>query len=89
MQLHQYEAMTKINLTEEERVWISGRTDKIINDWNKINEIKTEGVIPLVTVLPLVNTLREDVTDKKFTREEILTNAPMEYDSYFQVPKTV
>jgi aspartyl/glutamyl-tRNA(Asn/Gln) amidotransferase C subunit len=42
-----------------------------------------------VTVLDLQNVLREDIPSKTVTRDELMKNAPAEYDGYFQVPKTL
>jgi aspartyl/glutamyl-tRNA(Asn/Gln) amidotransferase C subunit len=40
-------------------------------------------------VLNLQNVLREDAAKKLLSREELLSNAPEQYDGYFQVPGTL
>ena len=44
---------------------------------------------PLVSVLDIKNVLREDIEAKTISRDEILENAPEQYDGYFQVPGTL
>lgn len=88
-EIKQYEAMTKLNLPEPERAWVTERAEKLLESLCALEEINTDGVEPLVSVLELTNVLREDVTAKTITREKLLSNAPEQYDGYFQVPKTV
>jgi len=84
-----YEAMAELDLPEDERRQISAWADMLIGSFEAMKSIDTDAVEPpLSTVLAQSNVLREDVSVKVFSREEILANAPMQYDGYFQVPKT-
>ena len=87
--IKKYEAMAKIDLPEAERQWVSGRAEKLIESFSALESIDTAGTEPLVTVLNIQNILRNDVAIKIITREELLSNAPEQYDGYFQVPKTL
>ncbi|MCL2305987.1 MAG: Asp-tRNA(Asn)/Glu-tRNA(Gln) amidotransferase subunit GatC [Planctomycetaceae bacterium] len=84
-----YEKMAKLDLSGEERRQIAAMVDRLIDSFGALADIDTEGVEPLYTVLDVQNVFREDICTKTFTREEILANAPMQYDGYFQVPKTL
>jgi len=84
-----YESMTKLDLPDTERQQISAAIDMLIDGFATLASINTEGVEPLVTVLDVQNVLREDVSMKMISREELLANAPMQSDGYFQVPKTL
>jgi len=84
-----YEAMAKLDLPEEERRRVSDRADMLIDSFNRLNEIDTSGVEPLITVLDIKNVFREDVSVRMLPREELLANAQEQYDGYFQVPKTL
>ena len=84
-----YEAMAKLDLPEAERKWVSDRADMLIDSFNRLSGIDTSGVEPLITVLDLKNVLREDVSVKMLPREELLSNAPEQYEGYFKVPKTL
>ena len=84
-----YEAMAKLNLPETERQLIANRAEKLIEGFSALAGINTDGIEPLVTVLDMKNILRDDIAKKTIAREELLSNAPEQYDGYFQVPKTL
>jgi len=70
--------------------------EEIIKDMNnmlafveKLNELDTEGVEPLVYMTDEVNHLREDVVKQEITQKEALQNAPKHDSDYFKVPKVV
>lgn len=84
-----FETMVKLSLPPEERKWITERVSSLEERFTALDDIRTDGVLPLVTVSDLTNVLREDVTEKLLPREEILEGAPELYGDYFQVPRTV
>ena len=87
--IKEYEAMAKLDLPETERQKLSGRVEELLNSFSALERIDTAGTRPLVTVLDIQNIMRNDVAGKFVTREELLSNAPEQYDGYFQVPKTL
>lgn len=82
-----YESMAKLDLDDETRTWAVGTISTLEESFKKLEQVDTKGVQPLVNVLDLDNTMREDEAKKIFTREQILSNAPQENDGYFEVPK--
>ena len=84
-----YETMAMLRLPDEEREMLSSRLDDLISGFEALRQVNTNDVKPLVTVLDLSNVLREDVCKKTFSREEILANAPEQYDGFFVVPGTI
>ena len=83
------ETMAMLDLSDAERERLSEQLKVITDRFESLAQIDTDGVEPLVTVLDLHNILREDVSEKLLTREELLSNAPARYDGYFQVPGTL
>ena len=84
-----YEAMAKLDLPDTERQQISNIADMLLESFVAFSSIDTDHVEPLYAVLDLCNVLREDVSVKMISREELLQNAPMQSDGFFQVPKTI
>lgn len=84
-----YEEMAKLDLPDDERARISELGDKLIESFSALADIDTTGVEPLITVLGVRNVLREDVSAKMLSRDELLSNAPEQYGGYFQVPRTL
>jgi aspartyl-tRNA(Asn)/glutamyl-tRNA(Gln) amidotransferase subunit C len=74
----------------------SRQKDEIIKDLNrmlefveKLNEMDTSNVEPLVYMNEETNVLREDQPQSSITQKEALKNAPRHDSDYFRVPKVV
>ena len=88
--MNRIENLSKLSLTEEERAKAMKEMDKILEYVSKLNEIDTDGVEPLVNVLPINNVLREDEVDEEDEAvERTIVNGPVTKDNMFVVPKTV
>jgi len=69
---------------------------QMINDMNrmigfveKLNELDTSAIEPLIYMTDEVNHLREDVVKEPLPQKEVLKNAPKHDSDYFKVPKVV
>ena len=60
--------------------------DKIIGFVDKLSEIETEGVEPLIYLSEEVNVLRIDEINHEVSQENALNNAPQKDSDYFKVP---
>ena len=83
--MQEYERMAKLELSESEREALREQ----VKGLSALDGISVDGAAPLVTVLEIENVLREDAAHKTFSRETLLSNAPEQYDGYYQVPRTV
>lgn len=63
--------------------------NRMIEFVNKLNELPTEGVEPLIYMVNQSNVLREDLIHQTITKEEALKNAPKHDSDYFRVPKVI
>ena len=70
--------------------------EQIIKDMNnmlgfidKLNELDTTNVEPLIYMSNEVNVLREDDVIQEITQDEGLKNAPKHDSDYFKVPKVI
>jgi aspartyl-tRNA(Asn)/glutamyl-tRNA(Gln) amidotransferase subunit C len=70
--------------------------DQIIKDMNnmlsfieKLNELDTSDVNPLIYMSNETNVLREDEVRHDITQQEALKNAPKKDSDYFKVPKVI
>jgi len=87
--IEQFETMSMLELPDDERAQICKFADTITAGFGSLEHINTDNTQPLVTVLDLHSILREDISEKRFQRDDILANAPEQYDGYFQVPGTL
>jgi aspartyl-tRNA(Asn)/glutamyl-tRNA(Gln) amidotransferase subunit C len=55
----------------------------------KLNEVDTKGVEPLIFMTEEADVLREDVAVLEVTKQEALRNAPVKDSDYFKVPRVV
>lgn len=69
---------------------------KMIQDMNnmlgfveKLNELDTKEIEPLIYMTDEVNRLRDDVVKDPLPHKEVLRNAPRHDSDYFKVPKVV
>ena len=60
--------------------------EKMLDFVDKLNEIDTEGVDPLIYMSEEINVLREDKVTEETSQEDALKNAPEKDSDYFKVP---
>jgi aspartyl-tRNA(Asn)/glutamyl-tRNA(Gln) amidotransferase subunit C len=63
--------------------------ENIISFMDKLNEVPTDNVEPLIFMNDEVNKLREDVSEDTLTQREALKNAPKKDSDYFRIPKVL
>ena len=81
--------LSMLEITEEERNDLKADLTKMISFVEKLNELDTTGVEPLIHMCEAENILREDKTGNMVSREEALKNAPNHDNTYFKVPKVI
>ncbi len=81
--------LARLRLTEEEKLRFQKELGKIIEYFDQLKKLNTEGVPPTTHVVPLENVLREDVVKPSLPVDEALANAPDRKGNYFRVPKVV
>lgn len=72
-----------------EKEEIKADLEKMIGFVDKLKELDTTGIEPLLHISGEVNVLREDVPGGMLTKEEALQNAPLHNESFFLVPKVI
>ena len=75
----------KLELSEEELVWLEAEFSKFLQQIAPIKEMKIDGEIAMEIVG--MAALREDVVKPSLTREEIFEKAPKSDGEYFVVPQ--
>jgi aspartyl-tRNA(Asn)/glutamyl-tRNA(Gln) amidotransferase subunit C len=81
--------LARLELAPEEKLEMIADMNKILGFMDKLNEVDTTGVEPLVYMSDEVNVFREDVVKQEITTEEALMNAPRHDDKYFLVAKVI
>ena len=81
--------LARLELAEDEKEVMIADMNKILGFMDKLNEIDTSGIEPLVYMTNEINTVREDVIKQEITHEEALLNAPKHDRDYFLVAKVI
>lgn len=79
--------LARLALSEEEKKLYAEQLSKIIDYFDELKAVNTEGVEPMAHALNIVNVLREDVVKTPPGRDLLLKNAPDQENGYFKVPK--
>ncbi|KPL26061.1 MAG: glutamyl-tRNA amidotransferase [Bacteroides sp. SM1_62] len=74
---------------EEEKEKIRQDLEQILTFVEKLKELDTENVEPLVYLSDKTNVLREDTKIPTISMEEALLNAPEKSGRFFKVPKVI
>ena len=80
-------ARLEFNAAEKEE--IKNDLQKMIAFIDKLNELDTTGVEPLLHMSDNINVLREDEVKGSIGREDALKNAPVHDEQFFKVPKVI
>ena len=80
-------ARLEFNAAEKEE--IKKDLQRMIHFVEKLGELDTSGVEPLLHMSPAINVLREDSPGGSVSREEALANAPATDGTYFKTPKVI
>lgn len=81
--------LSKLEFTSDEKKELQVDLQNMLQFVNKLNELDTSGVEPLLHITSNTNVLREDIVKQDFTKEEALKNAAVEDESFFKVPKVI
>ena len=81
--------LSKLEFNAEERLGLKKDLENVIGMMDKLNELNTDGVEPLLHMTSEVNALRKDEIKGSITREAGLKNAPLKDEEFFKVPKVI
>lgn len=79
--------LARLTFSTEEKEKLQVEMSKILTMCEKLNELDTEGIEPLIYLSQDTNVLREDVAFSTISKQEALKNAPQKDSDYFKVPK--
>jgi aspartyl-tRNA(Asn)/glutamyl-tRNA(Gln) amidotransferase subunit C len=78
--------LAKLKFDEKSAEKMKEDLNKIIGFIDKLSEIDTEGVEPLIYLSEEMNALRVDEIAHEVSQEDALKNAPQKDSDYFKVP---
>ena len=83
------EKLSKLALSELEREKLMGDLTETLKMIDKLKEVDTTDVEPLIYMNESPQSVREDVNSNQLSRASALKNAPLLDETYFKVPKVI
>lgn len=81
--------LARLEFEGEKKEAIREDLQRIVTFMDKLTEVDTENVEPLVFMTNEVDNLRDDVPKDTLEQEEVLKNAPKRDSDYFRIPKVL
>lgn len=81
--------LSRLEFNDESKTAMMNDLNKMLAFVEKLNELDTENVEPLIYMTEEYNMMREDKVETTIDREEALKNAPKRDSDYFRVPKVI
>ena len=81
--------LAKLEFSSAEKEAMVADLSKIIGFMDKLNEVDTTDVAPLIYMTTETNSLRSDTVAQGITQKQALSNAPKKDSDYIKVPKVI
>lgn len=81
--------LARLNFDDKDKEKIKVDLGRIIRFCEKLNELDTTNVEPLIYMSDRTNHLRDDVVKPSLNKQTALKNAPDADSDYFRVPKVI
>ena len=81
--------LARLELNENQTVQMASDMSEILDWMEKLSEVNTDDVKPLIHISEEVNVLRNDEVNNELEHERALVNAPNKDSNYFRVPKVI
>ena len=81
--------LSRVDLSDEELELFQSQLAKILEHMDKLNELDTDDVEPMASVMGLSNVFRDDERRPSLPTSDALANAPERTEDSFKVPPVV
>jgi aspartyl-tRNA(Asn)/glutamyl-tRNA(Gln) amidotransferase subunit C len=82
-------ALARIRIPEEELEGLAAEMEKIIGWVKQLDEVNTDDVPPMASVVDVDLPWRDDKVTDGDCRDKVLANAPEKAEGFFAVPKVL
>ena len=81
--------LSRLTFNEHEKEEIKKDLQRMISFVEKLNEVDTTDVEPLLYMTDAIDIYRQDIVQGSMQKEDALQNAPLADGNYFKVPKVI
>ena len=79
--------LARLELPEDQIETYTKQIEEILSYVDQLQEIDTINIPPTTRAVEVINSMREDKVEVKFSREDILNQAPNREGDFYRVPK--
>lgn len=83
------EQLSRLKLGVDEKEVLKMELSKIVQMFDKISTIDTNGIPPLTHMTHNINAFRADISESISDGDKLMANAPDAVNSYYAVPKVI
>jgi len=81
--------LSRLAIPVEEKEEVLKSLGDFLSYVDNLSSVDTDGVQPTTYALPIENVFRADEVRPSLSNEAVLSNAPLQEDGYFKVPKVL
>ncbi|MFS8083824.1 MAG: Asp-tRNA(Asn)/Glu-tRNA(Gln) amidotransferase subunit GatC [Ginsengibacter sp.] len=81
--------LSRLEFNPEEKLILKDELEKMIGFFDKLNELDTENVEPLIFMNNNSNFTRQDVVKNELDQKDVFENATVHENQFFKVPKVI
>lgn len=81
--------LARLEFSAEEKPEIVNDMNRMLSFIDKLNELNTDNVAPLIYMTSETNVMRPDIPEHSISQKEALKNAPRKDSDYFKAPKVI
>ena len=81
--------LSRLEFSQQEKHEIRNDLQQMLSFIDKLNELDTTGVEPLLHMTANKNIFRSDEVKGEIGREQVFRNAPLHDNEFFKVPKVI
>ena len=82
-------SLSRLNIRDDEADEVMNQLDKFLTYVDNLKGVDTNDIEPTTYALKMQNVFREDTVKPSLPREAALSNAPLQDDGYFKVPRVL
>ena len=77
--------LARVGMTDADVERLQTQLSQILEHFEQLKQLDTEGVPPSAYAVPLHSVMRDDIAAPSLTQDEILANAPQQEEGSFRV----
>ncbi len=77
--------LARVGMTDADVERLQTQLSQILEHFEQLKQLDTEGVTPSAHAVPLHSVMRDDIAAPSLTQDEILANAPQQEEGSFRV----